>query len=313
MQTATDDTGDTTTTGSDTGTTGESGSTTTGSTTTSTTTGTSSEGGEDVSSGDVEEACPCPDIEVPLDDGIFVLASNAALWKFFPETNNLVQLGTPACDLPPSTFSMAVDRLGFAWLQYSSGALRKVAVSNLAQCVDPGYVPNQQGINNFGMAFVSNSAFDKCDRIFGDQYNGIAESPKTADFFSIDPVTQQVVKLGKSDFGTAEVTGTGDGRAFLFAPSTPSKLVEVDRNTGATISQIPLPGVTAGGGWAFAFFAGDFYFFTDGQNDSKSEVTHIDYDDSDANGKQDITVVLNNVPLKIVGAGVSTCAPTVPQ
>ena len=45
----------------------------------------------------------------------------------------------------------------------------------------------------------------------------------------------------------------------------------------------------------------------------KSEVTHIDYDDSDKNGKQDLTVVVNNASLKVVGAGVSTCAPTIPQ
>ena len=207
---------------------------------------------------------------------------------------------------------MAVDRLGFAWIQFSGGQLRKVAVSDLAMCSDPGFLPNQQGINNFGMAFVSNSAFDKCDRIFGAQYNGI-DGPMVADFFSIDPVNQALMKLGKADFGSAEVTGTGDGRAFLFAPGVLSKLVEVDRTNGKTLSVVPLPGVVAGGGWAFAFFAGDFYFFTDGQSDGTSEVTHIDYDDSDNNGLQDIKVVLNNVPLKIVGAGVSTCAPTLPQ
>ena len=42
-------------------------------------------------------------------------------------------------------------------------------------------------------------------------------------------------------------------------------------------------------------------------------VTHVDFDDSDKNGKQDIKVVLEDVPLRIVGAGVSTCAPIVPQ
>jgi hypothetical protein len=260
------------------------------------------------------EACPCPDLEVALDDGIFVLSQSAQLWKFFPETNNLLQLGQIGCDLPPSTFSMAVDRLGFAWVQYADGQLRKVDVTNVANCSNPGYVANQQGVNNFGMAFVSNSAFDACDQIFGDQYTGIGEGPNAADFFRIDPMTLQIVKLGKSNFGTAEVTGTGDGRVFLFAAKNPdTQLVEVDRANGSIITTIPLPGVKLGGGWAFAFFAGDFYFFTDGGNDGKSEITHIDYDDSDMNGKQDITVVVNNAPLKVVGAGVSTCAPTAPQ
>ncbi len=271
-----------------------------------------SSGGES-STGDVE-ACACPDLEVALDDGIFVLSSNAQLWKYFPETNKLEQLGPIGCDLPPSTFSMAVDRLGFAWVQYLDGQLRKVDVTNVANCSNPGFVPGQQGVSNFGMAFVSNSAFDKCDQMFGDQYTGIPEGVDAADFFRVDPMTLQIVKLGKTSYGTAEVTGTGDGRVFLFAAKNPdTQLVEVDKADGSFISTVPLPGVKLGGGWAFAFFAGDFYFFTDGQNDGKSEVTHIDYDDSDNNGKQDITVVINNAPLKVVGAGVSTCAPTIPQ
>ena len=287
-------------------------STSTGDTSTGDTTdASSSDTGDDSTTG--EEACVCPDIEVPLDDGIFVLAQDAALWKYFPEDNSLVMLGVPQCDLPPSTFSMAVDRAGFAWLQYASGELRKVAVSDLDNCIDPGFVPIQQGIFNFGMAFVSNSESDKCDRIYGDEYNGISEGDDVSVFFSIDPVTQKIMPLGTSDFGTAEVTGTGDGRVFLFAPAALSKLVEIDKATGDTISSIPLPGITAGSGWAFAFFAGDFYFFTDGENDGASEVTHIDYDDSNNDGKQEITVVIDDAPLRVVGAGVSTCAPTLPQ
>jgi hypothetical protein len=318
----------TTTTGTETGTTspvqtdtgpqetsGTTGVETTGGTSTGegTSTGGDSSSGGDSSTGDVE-ACPCPDLEVALDDGIFVLSQTAQLWKYFPESNQLQQLGQIGCNLPPSTFSMAVDRLGFAWVQYASGQLRKVDVTNVANCSDPGFVPNQQGVNNFGMAFVSNSAFDKCDQIYGDQYTGIPEGMNAADFFRIDPMNLQIVKLGKANFGTAEVTGTGDGRVFLFAANgADTQLVEVDKANGSLISTIPLPGVKLGGGWAFAFFAGDFYFFTDGQNDGLSEVTHIDYDDSDNNGKQDIKVVINNAPLKVVGAGVSTCAPTIPM
>ncbi len=313
------------TSGSETGTTSpvdtgpqETSSSTTGVETTdggssSSSTGGDTSTGEDSSTGEAE-ACACPKLEVALDDGIFLLSQSAELWKFFPETKMLENFGPVGCGLPPATFSMAVDRLGFAWVQYADGKLRKVDVTNVANCSDPGFVPNQQGVNNFGMAFVSNSAADKCDQIFGDQYTGVAEAPNAADFFRIDPMTQQIVKLGKTNFGTAEVTGTGDGRVFLFAAKAfDTQLVEVDKANGAMLSTIPLPGVQLGGGWAFAQFAGDFYFFTDGQNDSKSEITHIDYDDSDANGKQDITVVVQNAPLKVVGAGVSTCAPTIPQ
>jgi hypothetical protein len=53
--------------------------------------------------------------------------------------------------------------------------IRKVDVTDPGNCSDPGFVPMQQGIENFGMAFVSNSAADKCDRIYGNHYNGVAQ------------------------------------------------------------------------------------------------------------------------------------------
>jgi hypothetical protein len=59
-----------------------------------------------------------PDIEVPLDDGIFVLSSTAELWKFFPEDEPVRDAGPLSCGMF-DTFSMAVDRQGFAWVQFS--------------------------------------------------------------------------------------------------------------------------------------------------------------------------------------------------
>ncbi len=282
--------------------------------TTDTDTADTTDTGDESTTGIVPEKCPCPDdLKVPLDDGIFVLSKTAVLWKYLPFTNKFVMLGAPKCDVAPSTFSMGVDRQGYAWVQFSDLQIRKVNVTDVNDCQDPGFVPMQDGVENFGMAFVSNSAEDKCDRIYGNHYNGVAMGKDASEFFSVDPMTLDLVQLGKSDYGLAEVTGTGDGRAFLFAGPDPADLIEVDKNTGDTLATIPLPGVKTGGGFAFAFFAGDFYFFTDAESDSTSEVTHLDYDDSDKNGKQDLTVVLQDVPLRIVGAGVSTCAPLVPQ
>ena len=284
--------------------------------TTGSTGSTGSESGSESGSGSTTEdveACACPEIEVPLDDGIFVLSITAELWKYFPETNNFQQLGPIGCDLPPSTFSMAVDRLGFAWVQFSDGQLRKVAVTNVDDCTDPGYQVGQMGITTFGMAFVSNSAADACDRIYGNDASGIAEGNAISDFFAIDPVSLDIIPISKSDYGTAELSGTGDGRAFFFAGANPAKLIEINKATGAKLDTLPLTGVELGSAWAFAAFAGDFYFFTNSQGGPGSEVTHIDYDDSDKNGVQDITVVIPNAPISIVGAGVSTCAPTAPQ
>ncbi len=315
---ATTGTGSSTTLGTTT-TDGTTTTTTEGTTTSSTTDGSStsqgSSGGSSTTGGG--EACACPDIEVPLDDGIFVLSGDAELWKFFPETNTFDMLGPLNCGMT-DTFSMAVDRLGFAWVQFFGGDLRKVDVTDVTKCSDPGFVPGQNGVMNFGMAFVSNSESDACDRIYGNSYSGLgpfSEGPNIGDFITVDPDTLKLSKLGKTNFDGAEVTGTGDGRAFLFGGTNPSKLVEVDKMNGAPVQVLPLAGLEINNGaFAFAFFGGDFYFFTDSNNDfTSSEVTHLDYDDSDMNGKQDLTKLVNAAPLLIVGAGVSTCAPTAPQ
>ncbi len=39
----------------------------------------------------------------------------------------------------------------------------------------------------------------------------------------------------------------------------------------------------------------------------------MDFDDSNHDSKQELTVLTENAPLLVVGAGVSTCAPTAPQ
>ncbi|MBK7825836.1 hypothetical protein [Nannocystis sp.] len=264
------------------------------------------------------EPCACPDIEVPLDDGIFVLSDDAEMWKFFPETKQFEMLGAFNCGGMNGTFSMAVDRLGFAWVMFNNpqGDIWKVDVTNVAKCMDPGYNQGQLGVNYFGMAFVSNSESDQCDKLYGNTFNGIGgfgEGPNLGDFLTVDPDTLILSKIAKTKFNGAELTGTGDGRTFMFGGVNPSKLVEVDKANGQFIDEIPLPNLPLTNAFAFSFFAGDFYMFTESANPSVSKVTQFDYDDSDMNGKQDLTTIVAAAPIRIVGAGVSTCAPFAPQ
>ncbi len=299
-------------TGTDTGTTTDTGG---GTTTTGTTGGDSSSGGTT----DGVEPCECPDIEVALDDGVFVLSDNSELWKFYPETNDFLKLGSFNCGGMTNTFSMAVDRQGFAWVMFNTpqGDIWKLDVTDVGNCIDPGYNQGQGGVNYFGMAFVSNNKFDQCDQIYGntfDGFGGFSEGPNIGDFLTVDPDTLLIKKLGKTNFNGAEMTGTGDGRAFMFGGANPAKLVEVDKTNGAFLEVNPLGTLELTNAFAFAFFGGDFYMFTESDNNPLlSKVTHFDYDDSDNNGKQDLTTVVVQAPLRIVGAGVSTCAPFVPM
>jgi hypothetical protein len=311
--TTTDATGTTMPAQTDTGTTAADTSTgeTTDASSSSGSTGDSSTGGN-------VEPCACPDIEVALDDGIFVLSDASELYKFYPETNKFEKLGSFQCGQATGTFSMAVDRLGFAWVMFSNplGKIWKLDVTNVANCTDPGYSPGQQGVNYFGMAFVSNSQFDQCDKLYGNTFNGFggfSEGPNFGDFLTVDPDTLVLSKIGKTTFNGAEVTGTGDGRVFMFGGANPAKLVEVEKLTGKYLEVTPLGNLELTNAFAFSFFAGDFFMFTEGNNPNFSKVTHFDYDDSDNNGVQDLTTVVMQAPIRIVGAGVSTCAPFIPM
>ncbi|MCY1054603.1 hypothetical protein [Nannocystis sp. SCPEA4] len=289
--------------------------TTTDATSTTTTDATSTTTTDTTTGGD---SCLCPDIEIPLDDGIFVLSDDSELWKYRPDPNTFESLGAVDCGLMPKMHSMAVDREGFAWMMFKEpkGALRKVDVTNPQNCSDPGYVPGQMGIEYFGMAFVSNNANDACDRLYGNSYKPgfVDEAPGIGDLLGVDPDTLLIDLIGETDYNGGELTGTGDGRLFLFSGANPAKLLELDKSSGAVLATLPLVGFEKTYAFAVAFFAGDFYFFTEsGGYDTPSKVTRLDYDDSDNNGVQDLVTVNPMGPIRIVGAGVSTCAPFLPM
>jgi hypothetical protein len=71
------------------------------------------------------------------------------------------------------------------------------------------------------------------------------------------------------------------------------------------ISEHALPSVQIGDAWAFAFWGGDFWLFTS----PTGPTSKVDrYRPSDGT----TTTMIPDTGIKIVGAGVSTCAPVVP-
>ena len=104
----------------------------------------------------------------------------------------------------------------------------------------------------------------------------------------------------------AELTGTGDAKLYGFYTTDPATLARVDVASGATSDTKSLTGVRTGDAWAFSFWGGDFWFYT-AESLQESKVTRLR--SSDGN----IQVVVPKVGgFRIVGAGVSTCAPTAP-
>jgi hypothetical protein len=65
--------------------------------------------------------------------------------------------------------------------------------------------------------------------------------------------------------------------------------------------------VSTGGAFAFSFWGGDFWFYTATES-TPSKVTRLE-----TSGYNSLTTAKDNVGnFRIVGAGVSTCAPTAP-
>lgn len=212
-------------------------------------------------------------------------------------------IGALRCSDVGSPFSMAVDREGTAWVLYSDGELYRVSVSD-ARCARTGYAAGSSGSHTFGMGFVTEAAGGQTERLY------IAANDATHGLGYIDtaPSTPRAYRLGTIEANAGqnpELTGTGEGKLFGFFPTPDRAFVqEIDRQTGAargprwTIDS-PLGHV---GAYAFAHWGGTFYIFT-ASFSTAGLVTAVDR----ATGTS--RTVRTDVPYRITGAGVSTCAP----
>jgi hypothetical protein len=125
----------------------------------------------------------------------------------------------------------------------------------------------------------------------------------------VDMATKTVVQISTSGMG-GELTGTGDARLFEYF-TTPVSVAQINKATGAIISNAPLAGVATPSDWAFSFWGGDFYVYAAPGTNSTGNSSVIHY--NPATKAVDPTYVAD-VGFHIVGAGVSTCAPlTQPQ
>lgn len=253
----------------------------------------------------------CPDAEATL---VYLISNSYELYSFDPATGGIKQIGKIACPASPTAtpFSMAVDRKGVAYIHFADrensaddGKIFRVSTATAA-CVGTPFKPNQQGFLRFGMGFATDDV-GPTEALF---VAGSAQDNGAEGLARIDVGTFGLTKVGNFVplIRNAELTGTGDGRLFAFYTKNlnnnpPSFIGEIDTKTGRVVAETGFDSVALGGGWAFAFWGGDFYMFTapDGTG-SSSRVTRY--------RPADKTVIeVATLPTTIVGAGVSTCAP----
>jgi len=244
---------------------------------------------------------------------VYVMSEGNELYSFYPATAEFTLVGAIDCNDPEGStpFSMAVDHKGVAYTVFSpDGRLYRIS-TRTAACQPAPFIPKQQGFTTFGMGFVADpadagdaSASGETLYVAGDGTNSLASIDLTT--FALHPVGA-IGRAAGIPVTSAELTGTGGGTLFgFFAPDpavAPSYIIQIDPQTAEVRSTVELPDVVQGGGWAFGFWGGDFYTFT-APDYATSVVTR--YRPADGSIVQVATAPQG---VKIVGAGVSTCAP----
>ena len=219
---------------------------------------------------------------------IYVVATDKVLYRFYPETLAFVRVGPIACPTTAGTFSMAIDRRGTAWVEYTDGRLFAVNTQN-ATCKATAFLPGQTGFTTFGMGYAKN----------GDTLNGETLYVAGAGLASLDTKSFELEFLGSLTFGRTELTGLDTS---LFAFSVGSGVIAgLNKGSGATEVTYRTSATDAENAFAFAQWGGDFYLFTGSVHSTVTRYSRI----TDVS-----TVVVPDTGMLIVGAGSSTCAPT---
>lgn len=203
----------------------------------------------------------------PHAENVYVLSDDAELYAYDPSDGSFTYVLGPVCPTTESPYSMAIDPRGRAWILYAE--TRRIQTFDIlapAACVDSGFLPTSPDFPLFGMGFVSPDADSECASLYVHSYSGsgpFREGPALGHLGVVEGTPLAPRTLASTGYDGAEISGTGDGRLFSFGGVSPAKLTEYDRTTGAVLETFPLTGLPRTNASAFAFFAGDFYLFTE--------------------------------------------------
>jgi hypothetical protein len=245
---------------------------------------------------------------------IYVLSTDNDLYSFQPDLKKFTKIGALGCQTTLEPNSMAVDRDANAYVNYASsddskGVIFKVSTKDASCEAAPIISKLPTGFTRLGMGYSTDMAGGNAETLYVAGTSGSLSS-NSPGLGKIDFGSKSVVPIGSFSGSlkgqSGELTGTGDARLFGFFTTTPVQLAEIDKSTGATKTPKAFTDIPKPNAWAFSFWGGDFYFYT---AVSISFTNVARYRPSD--GSVD-TKYMTNIGFRIVGAGVSTCAPLVP-
>ena len=246
---------------------------------------------------------------------VYVLSAEGEIHRFSPEVLSFERIGRPSC-LPDGVgmFSMAVDRYARAFVLALDEHVYRVDLATGA--CEPTPVDRSDvglGFRHFGMAYVADPASLEGESLFvreswvtSDVFGlGAEKDPGSRRLATLDPRTARFDLRGTGEGVDADLTGTGDGRlyGFFLQGEGAAEVGQLDTTTGALGSRWTLPGVEITGGWALAAWGGDLWLFSSDPGETARARRF-----RPSLGVVDI--VSAPAGFHVVGAGVSTCAPT---
>ena len=227
------------------------------------------------------------------------------MYKFDPPSLMFTQVGTVTC-AGAGAFSMSVDRNAVAWVLVQNGTIVRYDIVNHT-CTTTAYATGQHSFQTFGMGFSADAPGSAAETLFVSDSELTTAS--TGGLAKIDTTSLMLAPVGQYDqlMGRrAEMTGTGDGRLFGAFEGSPYVVAEIDKQTAHIKSVAPQAAINYPpdtSNFAFAFWGGDFWLFVG----PGSSTDVFQYKPS-----TNTTTKRTTETFEIVGAGVSTCAPTTP-
>jgi hypothetical protein len=242
-----------------------------------------------------EDPAPEDDCEGTSDLVYVVSRDDKRLYLFDPATLAFEDLGELECDVYTSPNSMAVARDGVGYVRYSDDTVYELDLETL-DCKETSY--GGGGFGSFGMGFATDSSDTWRDKLY------VANATSLA---VLNTSTWKLEGVGNMP-SQSELTGNAEGELWAFLPlESPAELVQISKDSGSKVKTHKLPGFPSPydiDAFAFATWDGSFYLFVSEYGMGRS----TDVYEVDAAGN--MQKVRADVGFDVVGAGVSTCAPS---
>ena len=256
-------------------------------------------------------------------DYVYVLSVENDLYSFKPDQKVFTKIGALGCQTSMQPNSMAIDRNANAWVNYvatdmtlgmdTAGSLFEVSTKD-ASCLS-GKINLPTNWFRVGMGYSTDGTSSTSETLYiaATGSGGLMGNAPGLGKINFQANAMQIIGGfgGALNGQSAELTGTGDGRLYGFFTTTPVQVAQIDKSSGAASMAAMLAQVETPSFWAFSFWGGKFYLYTCPDMtlfpQRTSNVTEYDPTTGSVN-----PTYMTNVGFRIVGAGVSTCAPVTP-